>query len=188
MQLQVGQNDDVDPVEFDASVLRHQHSIPRQFIWPDEEKPGGAHCPELEVPLIDMSGFLSGESGEEAVRLVGEACRKHGFFVVVNHGVDPKLIAEAHECMNQFFEMPLPQKQMAQRKPGESCGYASSFTARFSSKLPWKETLSFRFSADNSSHLVYRYLSAKLGHQFSHFGYAHCKTPHQFSLLRFNKL
>ncbi|MBA0757983.1 hypothetical protein Gotri_021026, partial [Gossypium trilobum] len=38
----------------------------------------------------------------------------------------------------------LSEKQKAKRKVGESYGYASSFVGRFSSKLPWKETLSFR--------------------------------------------
>lgn len=166
------QNDGV-PLVFDASVLRHNHNIPREFIWPDEEKPA-ARCPELEVPLIDMSGFMSGNraSAEEAIRLVGEACEKHGFFLVVNHGVDSKLIAEAHKYMNEFFELPLSEKQRAQRKKGEHCGYASSFTGRFSSKLPWKETLSFRFSADQSlDNLVSHYLHDKLGDQFFDFGY-----------------
>ena len=161
------------PLVFDASVLRHQHNIPKQFIWPDEEKPATT-CPELEVPLIDLSGFLSGEkdAAAEAVRLVGEACEKHGFFLVVNHGVDRKLIGEAHKYMDEFFELPLCQKQSAQRKAGEHCGYASSFTGRFSSKLPWKETLSFRFSADESfNNLVLHYLHDKLGDQFAKFGY-----------------
>ena len=161
------------PLVFDAAVLRHEQKIPKQFIWPDEDKPTG-QCPELEVPLIDLSGFVSGDKDSvgEAIRLVGEACQKHGFFLVVNHGVDSKLIAEAHKYMNEFFELPLCEKQRAQRLAGEHCGYASSFTGRFSSKLPWKETLSFRFSADDSfPNLVLHYLSAKLGDQFLDFGY-----------------
>ncbi|KGN50396.1 gibberellin 20 oxidase 1-D [Cucumis sativus] len=166
-------NNDGVPLVFDASVLRHQHKIPKQFIWPDEEKPSEAGCPEMEVPLIDLSGFLSGDkdSVREAVRHVGEACEKHGFFLVVNHGVDLKLIADAHKYMNEFFELPLCEKQRAQRKVGEHCGYASSFTGRFSSKLPWKETLSFRFSADESlDDHVFHYLRTKLGDRFANFG------------------
>ncbi|KAG6579665.1 Gibberellin 20 oxidase 2, partial [Cucurbita argyrosperma subsp. sororia] len=132
------------PLVFDAAVLRHEQKIPKQFIWPDEDKPTG-QCPELEVPLIDLSGFVSGDKDS--------------------------LIAEAHKYMNEFFELPLCEKQRAQRQAGEHCGYASSFTGRFSSKLPWKETLSFRFSADDSfPNLVLHYLSAKLGDQFVDFG------------------
>ncbi|XP_027161707.1 gibberellin 20 oxidase 1-D [Coffea eugenioides] len=161
-----------NPLVFDASVLQHQTSIPTQFIWPDHEKPS-PNSRELAVPLVDLGGFLSGSpsAAKEASRIVGEACRKHGFFLVVNHGVDAGLISDAHRCMDSFFEQPLCEKQKAQRKVGEHCGYASSFTGRFSSKLPWKETLSFQFSAaKESSHIVEEYFEKTLGHQFLHLG------------------
>ncbi|KAH7524941.1 hypothetical protein FEM48_Zijuj06G0172600 [Ziziphus jujuba var. spinosa] len=145
---------------FDSSVLQHESNIPSQFIWPDHEKPG-SDAPELEVPPIDLKGFLSGDSLaiSNASRLVNEACRKHGFFHVVNHGVDPQLIEKAHKYMDLFFGMALSEKQKAQRKIGEHCGYASSFTGRFTSKLPWKETLSLRYCPDEqSSNIVEDYI------------------------------
>ncbi|KAG2711289.1 hypothetical protein I3843_04G064400 [Carya illinoinensis] len=172
---------------FDASVLRYQPNIPKQFIWPDEEKPC-PNAPELPVPLVDLGGFLSGDpaAATEASRLVGEACRKHGFFLVVNHGVDDKLIAYAHGCMDDFFGLPLSTKQRAQRKVGEHCGYASSFTGRFSSKLPWKETLSFRYSADQtSSNVVQEYLCNTMGPDFEQFGRVYqdyCEAMNTLSL------
>ncbi|XLT11262.1 hypothetical protein HN51_057055 [Arachis hypogaea] len=158
---------------FEASVFSHQLNLPSQFIWPDHEK-ASIHVPELQVPFIDLGGFLSGDplAAMEASSLVGEACRKHGFFLVVNHGIDRNLITDAHALMDDFFELPLSQKQRAQRKTGEHCGYASSFTGRFSSKLPWKETLSFQYSADkkHSPNLVKDYLCSKLGKEFEQFG------------------
>ncbi|XP_027358733.1 gibberellin 20 oxidase 1-like isoform X2 [Abrus precatorius] len=171
-QPQKHHQEDESPLVFDASILRHQLHLPTQFIWPDEEKPC-MNVPELVVPLIDLGGFLSGDPimTMEAARLVGEACRNHGFFLVVNHGIDAKLISHAHSYMDEFFETPLSQKQRAQRKTGEHCGYASSFTGRFSSKLPWKETLSFQHSAEkNSSTIVKDYLCNTLGKEFEQFG------------------
>ncbi|XP_015886085.3 gibberellin 20 oxidase 1-D [Ziziphus jujuba] len=157
---------------FDSSVLQHESNIPSQFIWPDHEKPG-SDAPELEVPPIDLKGFLSGDSLaiSNASWLVNEACRKHGFFHVVNHGVDPQLIEEAHKYMDLFFGMALSEKQKAQRKIGEHCGYASSFTGRFTSKLPWKETLSLRYCPDEqSSNIVEDYIVNVLGEDFRPFG------------------
>ncbi|KAK8495126.1 hypothetical protein V6N12_047122 [Hibiscus sabdariffa] len=172
---------------FDASVLKYQPNIPKQFIWPDHEKPS-VNATQLQVPLIDLGGFLSGDpvAVMEASRLVGEACRLHGFFLVVNHGVDAKLVADAHSYMDNFFELPLGYKQRAQRRLGEHCGYASSFTGRFCSKLPWKETLSFRYSAEkNSSKVVQDYLVDKLGDEFEHFGRVYqdyCEAMSKLSL------
>ncbi|KAL5062122.1 hypothetical protein RYX36_023859 [Vicia faba] len=131
-------------------------NIPSEFIWPEHEKP----CltpPKLEVPPIDLKAFLSNDpnSISNACSKVYHACKKHGFFLVVNHGVDNKLIAQAHKLVDEFFCMQLSEKQRAQRKMGEHCGYANSFIGRFSSKLPWKETLSFRYSGNKSVYQNY---------------------------------
>lgn len=159
---------------FDASVLQYETNIPSQFIWPDHEKPRlHQPLPPLVVPPIDLKGFLSGEplAISNATRLINEACQKHGFFLVVNHGIDRKLINEAHENVNRFFGMPLSEKQRVEKKVGDYCGYASSFTNRFSSKLPWKETLSFRYSADQqSSYRVEDYFLNIMGEDFRQFG------------------
>lgn len=163
------ENDQTPPLIFNPSLLNLQSQIPNQFIWPDEEKPS-IDIPKLNVPFIDLS--RSEDSILEASSLIAEACTKHGFFLVVNHGVSESLISDAHRFMDRFFDMPLAGKQRAQRKAGESCGYASSFTGRFSTKLPWKETLSFKFSNENSgSRTVQDYFSGTLGQEFEQFGY-----------------
>lgn len=159
--------------EFNTSILKHEHNIPTQFIWPDDEKPGSQTPPELQVPPIDLGGFLSGDpvAVSNSTRLANEACKKHGFFLVFNHGVDSKLLAKAHEAMDVFFEQPFSQKQRALRKQGDHCGYASSFVGRFATKLPWKETLSFPYSADHkSSNMVEDYFFNKMGSEFQEFG------------------
>ncbi|KAG2280821.1 hypothetical protein Bca52824_052041 [Brassica carinata] len=161
------ENDQTPPIVFNPSLLNLQSQIPNQFIWPDEEKPS-IDIPVLDVPFIDLS---SQDSTLEASRLITEACTKHGFFLVVNHGVSESLISDAHRLMGSFFDMPLAGKQRAQRKLGESSGYAGSFTGRFSTKLPWKETLSFRFSNENNgSRTVQDYFSCTLGQEFEQFG------------------
>ncbi|GLT84104.1 hypothetical protein SLE2022_023550 [Rubroshorea leprosula] len=176
--------DDQKPPVFDASVLSYQDDIPDQFIWPDDEKPS-VNPPELQVPLVDLGGFLSGDpvAARKASRLICEACQKHGFFLVVNHGVDAELITAAHEYMDKFFELPLGEKQRAQRKLGEHCGYASSFTGRFSSKLPWKETLSFQYSP--STRIVQDYFVNTMGDEFKQYGTVYqdyCEAMSKLSL------
>lgn len=167
------------PLIFNPSMLNLQPTIPNQFIWPDDEKPS-IDAPELDVPLIDLQNLLLDKDSAsaspsssflQASRLISEACKKHGFFLVVNHGISEELISDAHVYMSRFFDMPLSEKQRVLRKPGESCGYASSFTGRFSTKLPWKETLSFRFcEGERSPKTVQDYFCDALGHEFQPFG------------------
>ncbi|KAG0472717.1 hypothetical protein HPP92_014574 [Vanilla planifolia] len=170
---------------FDAAMLNRQEEIPPQFVWPEEEKPMPDSHEELRLPLIDLSGFMSGrtEAAAQVAREVGEACTEYGFFQVVNHGISEQLLAKAQRCGEAFFLKPLCEKQMAQRKPGESCGYASSFTGRFSSKLPWKETLSFRFSPSTS--VVHDYFVGSLGEEFREVGVVYqeyCDAMNKLSL------
>ncbi|KAI3764494.1 hypothetical protein L2E82_14503 [Cichorium intybus] len=178
-----------NPLVFDASFLQNETSIPQQFMWPEDEKPCLEPPPQqLRVPPIDLKDFLTGDPLAvcNAARLVDSACRKHGFFQVVNHGIDPRLINDAHKIMDLFFGMSLLEKQKAQRKVGEYCGYASSFTNRFSSKLPWKETLSVRYSADPlCSNLVQDYFLKVLGEDFNHLGRVcqeYCEAMSKLSL------
>ncbi|XP_042017800.1 gibberellin 20 oxidase 1-B-like [Salvia splendens] len=155
------------------SIIQHQAHIPPQFIWPDHERPCPEAPPPLDVPPIDLGGFTSGdpEAVANAARLIDQACRRHGFFLVVNHGIDADLIDRVHSATDMFFSMPAAEKEKAMRKPGDHCGYASSFTGRFSSKLPWKETLSFRYSADpDLPGLVENYFSQTLGEDYAAFG------------------
>ncbi|XP_019191642.1 PREDICTED: gibberellin 20 oxidase 1-D-like [Ipomoea nil] len=160
-------------VVFDSSVLRHESNIPTEFLWPDHEKPGPYAAREFQVPVIDMAAFRSGDpvAVAETCKLVDEACKKHGFFLVVNHGVDTELLSDGVREMDRYFELPLSFKEKALRKLGEHCGYASSFTGRFNAKLPWKETLSFRFSAEKEcSHVVEEYFEKTLGQEFADLG------------------
>ncbi|KAL6961699.1 gibberellin-44 dioxygenase, partial [Sarracenia purpurea var. burkii] len=177
-----------EPLVFDASSLRHETHIPAEYIWPDDEKPGPDPPPIFLVPPIDLGGFLAGDpvAATNAILLVGEACRKHGFFLVVNHGVSAQLINEAHRKMDFFFGMPLSEKQRAQRKAGDHRGYSSSFTGRFSSKLPWKETLSFRYCDDpQSPNVVEEYFLSTMGEDFREFGRVYqeyCEAMSKLSL------
>ncbi|CAA6673839.1 unnamed protein product [Spirodela intermedia] len=165
---------------FDATVMQHQVAIPDEYIWPEDERPEPDATRELVLPLIDLGAFLEESDGGcgrsvlilETTRLVKKACEKHGFFQVINHGVEAELLEEARRLMVPFFEMPLKEKQRAQRKNGESYGYASSFSGRFSSRLPWKESMSFRHAPSSSSGdgVVLDYFLKTLGPGFKNLG------------------
>ncbi|XVE73970.1 hypothetical protein DITRI_Ditri11bG0161100 [Diplodiscus trichospermus] len=175
-----------EPLVFDAAILGSVSNIPSQFIWPDNEKPC-LDAPELVVPTIDLGVLLSGDplAVSKASELVNEACKKHGVFLVVNHGVDSGLLDKAHQYMDMFFGMQLCEKEKAQRKIGENYGYASSFVGRFSSKLPWKETLSIRYCPDSQS-IVEQYLLSVMGDDFRHFGrlyQEYCEVMNKLSLV-----
>ncbi|KAK9265338.1 hypothetical protein L1049_027253 [Liquidambar formosana] len=160
----------------DASFLQKQFNIPIEFIWPKGDV-GRAH-EELREPVVDLEGFFRGDdlATQRAAKLVRAACSSHGFFQVTNHGVNPGLISLAHDHMDAFFKLPMSQKLKSRRKPGCMWGYSGAHVDRFSSKLPWKETLSFGFHENGADPaVVLDFFKSSLGKDFQHTGMVYQK-------------
>jgi isopenicillin N synthase-like dioxygenase len=62
------------------------------------------------IPVIDLTGS-TGERGAEVAKEIGVACEEIGFFVIVNHGVDPAAVDAVYQVSKAFFT----QDQAAKR-------------------------------------------------------------------------
>ncbi|RLM65774.1 flavonol synthase/flavanone 3-hydroxylase-like [Panicum miliaceum] len=64
------------------------------------------------LPVVDLAPFLTGDEGgiARATEAVREACRTHGFFRAVNHGVPAELLARALDLSAAFFALPDEEK------------------------------------------------------------------------------
>ena len=151
---------------YDPSWLQKQTHLPMNFIWPKEQVVKANE--ELQAPLVDLDGFIRGEEAatQRAAKLVRAACLAHGFFQVINHGIDLNLINEAYDQMDAFFKLPIHNKLEVQKKPESMWGYSAAHVNRFSSTLPWKETLSFAFHNNDSEPVVTNYFKSSLGEDF----------------------
>ena len=58
------------------------------------------------LPLIDL-----GAAPDAVARAIGDACRAHGFFYVVGHGIDPALGPRLEDLSHRFFSLPEAVKQ-----------------------------------------------------------------------------
>ncbi|KAI6691810.1 hypothetical protein NL676_019520 [Syzygium grande] len=167
--------DEKETLLFD-SLLQKQPNLPKEFTWPHKDL---VHTQEeLKEPLIDLSGFLKGneEATSQAAELIRTACTNHGFFQVVNHGVDRGLISAAHNEIESIFRLPTSKKLGMKRRPGGVYGYSGAHADRYSSKLPWKETFSFGFHKNESSELaVVDYFKSVLGDDFVNTGWVYQK-------------
>lgn len=73
---------------------------------------------ERGLPVIDAAQ-------DDALGLVGAACRGIGFFYIVNHGLPPELMQHAFAQSAAFFARPLAEKQaLAIEKIGGNRGYS----------------------------------------------------------------
>ncbi|KAL9393446.1 hypothetical protein Peur_012731 [Populus x canadensis] len=184
--------DETDAPVLYSSFLQKQANMPTEFIWPIGDLVHNQD--ELKEPLIDLDGFLKGDerATADAAELVRTACLNHGFFQVINHGVDIGLIHAAHEEIDKIFKLPLDKKLSTRRKPGDVSGYSGAHAHRYSSKLPWKETFSFGYHGDDDSEpLVVDYFKSVLGENFEHTGWVYqryCEAMKKVSLVIFELL
>ena len=78
------------------------------------------------VPVIDIAPFLGGATADRqfVARAIGGACEDIGFFTIVGHGVDERLVRRMYDVSRAFFDLPTAEKQRVGRpKPEQSRGY-----------------------------------------------------------------
>ena len=79
----------------------------------------------MTLPIVDLSHRDDARSLPDLAAEIGAACRDVGFFYVVNHGVDPRLMDEVFAQAKRFFELPPPRKQaLAIETVGGNRGYS----------------------------------------------------------------
>jgi isopenicillin N synthase-like dioxygenase len=80
------------------------------------------------VPVVDLGPYFAGtpEAKRRVAVELGRACRDVGFYVIVGHGVDPKLIEQVEAVSRQFFDLPTAEKMKVHvgDTPG-AVGYAA---------------------------------------------------------------
>jgi isopenicillin N synthase-like dioxygenase len=92
---------------------------------------------EFTIPVLDLGPYLTGEPGalEATAAEVRDALETIGFFIIINHGVPPELIAQTFEEARRFHAQPLEAK-MALRMNEHNNGYmAMSRYAVWSSEV-----------------------------------------------------
>jgi isopenicillin N synthase-like dioxygenase len=98
------------------------------------------------VPVIDVSALVAAGPGRMAVaEQIGAACRAHGFFYVVGHGVDPGLIGRLEAASRRFFALDEPTKMQVRMALGGRAwrGYFPAGGELTSGRPDWKEGLYF---------------------------------------------
>ncbi|KAL4321263.1 protein SRG1-like [Arachis ipaensis] len=92
------------------------------------------------MPIIDFSNLSKHNTHElflhELLNLA-TACKNWGFFQVVNHGVDLNLMESIEKMSNEFFMLPLEEKQKYPMLPGTIQGYGQAFVFSEDQKLDW---------------------------------------------------
>eukprot|EP00897_Mesotaenium_endlicherianum_P009223 jgi/Mesen1/8329/ME000046S07718 len=121
-------------------------AVSQAYIVPEEHRPAldsTASKFQSSVPVIDLAPLAGGSPERERaiVNEVGEACRKWGFFQVINHGIDERVVDSMLEQQRFFFELPLSVKQCVYRSTTNARGYFNDELTK--QTRDWKEAYDF---------------------------------------------
>lgn len=110
------------------------------FIQDLENRPNVKVIEPEEVPVIDFFTSSHGDT-KEIVSEIGNACRKWGFFQVINHGLPLELSKRMVKMAKEFFDQPIEEKKKVKRDEGNSMGYHDSEHTK--NVRDWKEVFDF---------------------------------------------
>ncbi|CAM6083806.1 unnamed protein product [Calypogeia fissa] len=126
----------------EAPVESYEHlgKVPDEFVVTDEKKipnrnwgDDDASKPSFEYPTLNLAPVLrffanqaqpgDEEATQKCTEEMGKACEEWGFFQVVDHGISQELIDQVIKVSNEFFQLPLEEKEKCAVRPGETEGY-----------------------------------------------------------------
>ncbi|CAK7327236.1 unnamed protein product [Dovyalis caffra] len=126
----------------DAGITK----IPRFFIRPPEDiaaacqNSGELTDTQFTIPVIDLKNIENRRA--EAVARVGRAAEEVGFFQVVNHGMENRVLEEMLEAVRGFHEQPSEVKEeYYSREMMRKVKYVSNFDLYQSKYANWRDTL-----------------------------------------------
>lgn len=107
------------------------------FIEDPEFRPKLEVINEAEgIPVINLS-----DDSKQLVLEIGDACKKWGFFQVINHGVPLELRHRMEKLSKEFFHQPLEEKRKVKRDDVCPLGYHDS--EHTINVRDWKELFDF---------------------------------------------
>ncbi|KAJ6775905.1 OXOGLUTARATE/IRON-DEPENDENT DIOXYGENASE [Salix koriyanagi] len=112
-------------------------TVPARYLRLDQEPPiiinnDAASLPK--IPVIDMQRLISDELELDKM---DRACREWGFFQLINHGVDDSLVDKVKVGIQEFFNLPMEEKNKYWQRPEEMEGFGQAFVVSEEQKLDW---------------------------------------------------
>nr|A0A0B6CGH9.1 RecName: Full=Oxoglutarate-dependent flavonoid 7-O-demethylase 1; Short=ObF7ODM1; AltName: Full=2-oxoglutarate-dependent dioxygenase 1; Short=ObDIOX1; AltName: Full=8-hydroxysalvigenin 7-O-demethylase; AltName: Full=Gardenin B 7-O-demethylase [Ocimum basilicum]AJI44435.1 oxoglutarate-dependent flavone 7-O-demethylase [Ocimum basilicum] len=116
-------------------------SVPARYVrYSDRENT--TLPPLTQIPVIDMQALLHPNSFEAELNSLHKACKQWGFFQLINHGVEAAVMEKMKLEMQEFFNLPLEEKQKFRQSADDMEGYGQSFVVSDEQKLDWADGFS----------------------------------------------
>ncbi|KAG5627047.1 hypothetical protein H5410_012265 [Solanum commersonii] len=84
--------------------------VPKRYILPPSLRPNGAEYNTC-LPIVDLSYLQHPLLRPQIIQEVHLACKKFGFFQVVNHGIPISVMKDTIDAASEFFNLPTEEKR-----------------------------------------------------------------------------
>ncbi|GMI77715.1 SENESCENCE-RELATED GENE 1, senescence-related gene 1 [Hibiscus trionum] len=115
-------------------------TIPQHYVRLDQQQPVpsayGAR-PTQMLPIIDLNQLLSAEDFDHQLQKLHSTCKDWGFFQLVNHGVDSRILEKVKQEVEGFYKLPLEEKMKFKTREADVEGYGP--TERDGGKFDWAD-------------------------------------------------
>ncbi|KAL0407465.1 UNVERIFIED_CONTAM: protein SRG1 [Sesamum latifolium] len=137
-------------------------TVPPRYVRPDQHQ----HTTILstlsslpQIPVIDMRKLSDKYSMDSELQALNHASQEWGFFQLINHGVDSVVVEKMKLEVQEFFNLPIEEKNKFMQKEEDIEGYGQAFVVSEEQKLDWGDMF---FIRTLPSHLRKPYLIPKL--------------------------
>ena len=116
------------------------------FVQAIEHRPKLSVTEDEGIPLIDLSPLsfpndANTKNIDDLVVEIGNACKKWGFFQVINHGAPLEKRQKVEDAMRKFFAQPLEEKRKVRKDEKKAVGYYDNEHTK--NVRDWKEVFDF---------------------------------------------
>lgn len=125
-----------------VSSRSYLQSVPESYKVPPERRPGHEEVPLCEtLPVINLGEGLCFDQAK-LVKQIMHACQEFGFFQLINHGIPEKLMHDALDVVDEFFELPAEDKaSIYSDDPKQSCRLYTSINYQKEKIHYWRDAL-----------------------------------------------
>nr|ABI50233.1 flavanone 3-hydroxylase [Anthurium andraeanum] len=117
------------------------------FIRDEDERPKVPHNQFSDaIPVLSLAGIDDSDGSPrraELCREIVEACEGWGIFQVVDHGVDPGLVADMTRLATEFFALPPEDKLRYDMSGGKKGGFIVSSHLQGEAVQDWREIVTY---------------------------------------------
>ncbi|KAJ3669363.1 hypothetical protein LUZ60_011313 [Juncus effusus] len=127
-----------------TDIISEKFEVPANFVRPKHERPNLHAVKEAAIetiPIVDLKG-INGTNHHQIVDAIGQACKTHGFFMVINHGIQKELIDGMLRVGKEFFHLPESDRNhLYSEEPWRPVRLCTGFNPTAKSVRMWRDAL-----------------------------------------------